>query len=66
MKKKVIQLAKTLSLDKETIAQLSEEQLSALEGGVIQSLTCRGGDDVESPTQFAETVNSCSACSCNN
>jgi hypothetical protein len=66
MKKKVIKLDRALSLDKETIAQLSEEQLSTLEGGVIQSLTCRGGDDAEAPTQFDGLIDSCSACSCNN
>jgi len=63
MKKKVIKLDKALSLDKETIAQLNEEQLGALEGGLADSGTCntKVADEVEAFT----TINSCNACSCN-
>jgi len=56
MKKQAVKLDKALSLDKETIAKLTDEQLSTLEGGMVltASITCGGP-----PTQ------SCNACSCN-
>ena len=65
MKKKTIKLDKALSLDKETIAklndeQLSEEQLGNLEGGGTN--TCNGGT---AGPQKGISVNSCAACSCN-
>jgi hypothetical protein len=64
MKKKVIKLDRALSLDKETIAQLNEEQLGALEGGLADSNTCNtkiADDEVEA----FPTIGSCNACSCN-
>jgi hypothetical protein len=61
MKKKVIKLDKALSLDKETVAKLNEEQLGTLEGGGTN--TCNGGG--AALEQEAATVNSCLACSCN-
>ncbi len=60
MRKKVIKLETSLSLDKETISRLNEEQLNTLEGGLASptTLTCNGSD-------FQQTNASCSACSCN-
>ena len=63
MKKQAIKLDKALSLDKETIAKLSEDQLGTLEGGMMQAgttATCNGSD-----YDGTSTVCSCSACSCN-
>ena len=62
MKKKIIKLDKALSLDKETIADLNEEQLGTLEGGGGTN-TCNG----QAPAQeaIAGTIHSCAACSCN-
>ncbi|GAB2719734.1 hypothetical protein GCM10011495_40400 [Hymenobacter frigidus] len=56
MKKQAGKLDKVLLLDKETIAKLTDEQLSTLEGGMVltASITCGGP-----PTQ------SCNTCSCN-
>ena len=67
MKKKVIKLDKALSLDKETIAklndeQLNEEQLGTLEGGGGTN-TCNGGGGAGG--KEAISINSCGACSCN-
>ena len=62
MKKKAIKLDKALSLDKETIAQLNEDQLGTLEGGQAAgtTVTCNaGGGDA-----LADMA-SCTACSCN-
>ena len=64
MKKKVIKLDKSLSLDKETIANLNEDQLGTLEGGLAGGTnTCNHGGPVK--LEDATTVNSCLACSCN-
>ncbi len=63
MKKKIIQFDKALSLDKETIAKLNDEQLGALEGG---SNTCNGpvAQEAEALAAFP-TIGSCQGCSCN-
>jgi hypothetical protein len=63
MKKKIIKFDKALSLDKETIAKLNDEQLGALEGG---SNTCfaPAGEEAEALAAFP-TIASCQACSCN-
>ena len=62
MKKKVIKVDKALSLDKETIAKLNEEQLGDLEGGQAAgtTITCNGG---AAPANLFP--DSCGACSCN-
>jgi hypothetical protein len=39
MKKRVAKLAHALSLDKETIAKLDEEQLSEIQGGQQETVT---------------------------
>ena len=62
MKKKIIKLDKALSLDKETIANLDEDQLGTLEGGGTN--TCNGPAPAQEAIAFP-TVNSCLACSCN-
>ncbi len=63
MKKKSITLDKSLSLDKETIAKLNEEQLGTLEGG---SNTCNGGGTKQAEVAEAfPTIGSCQGCSCN-
>jgi hypothetical protein len=61
MKKQPIKLDQALSLDKETITKLNEEQLGNLEGGqeAIFSITCNRTKVEE------EAANSCIACSCN-
>ncbi len=59
MKKKQITFDKKLSLDKLTIAKLDDEQASAIEGGVILSITCRKTKAVE-----GDSEESCLACSC--
>jgi hypothetical protein len=62
MKKQPIKLNQALSLDKETITKLNEEQLGNLEGGQdgIFSITCNH-------TKLEDEVagESCIACSCN-
>jgi len=60
MKKDVIKLEKALSFDKEIIAKLNDEQLSALEGGMMiaGSASCNQGAQTTGNT-------SCEACSCN-
>ncbi|GAB2719743.1 hypothetical protein GCM10011495_40410 [Hymenobacter frigidus] len=60
MKKDVIKLEKALSFDKEIIAKLNDEQLSALEGGMMIAGTasCNAGPQTTGNT-------SCEACSCN-
>lgn len=60
MKKKVIKLDNALSLDKETISRLNEEQLGKLEGGLTRPYTATCND-----TGFQQTYVSCEACSCN-
>jgi hypothetical protein len=65
MKKKVIKLDKALSLDKETIAQLNEEQLGTLEGGLQQSGTCNTKVAEDDGEAGIFTIHSCNACSCN-
>ena len=60
MKKKVIKLENSLSLDKETISRLNEEQLGQLEGGIAAGTnTCAllAAEGLQGP--------SCDACSCN-
>jgi hypothetical protein len=60
MKKQTIQVSKNLSLDKETIAKLNDEQLGDVAGGSVNSASCNKGledDDLAG--------NSCGACSCN-
>ncbi|GAB3636806.1 hypothetical protein GCM10027422_23960 [Hymenobacter arcticus] len=62
MKKKIIKLDKALSLDKETVAKLNDEQLGALEGG---SNTCNGGGKEVQAAEAFPTIGSCQGCSCN-
>ena len=64
MKKKAIKLDNALSLDKETIAKLNEDQLGTLEGGLIAggSNTCNAAP---AAAEFDGTIASCQACSCN-
>ena len=61
MKKKAIKLDKALSLDKETIAKLNEDQLGTLEGGMVAgtTVTCNAAE-----ANLAD-IGSCTACSCN-
>ena len=62
MKKKVIKLDNALSLDKETIAKLNEDQLGTLEGGMAAAgttITCNAAAEAQA------FPNSCGACSCN-
>ena len=63
MKKKTIKVTKSLSLDKETIAKLNEEQLGEIEGGSAASATCntKAAEGLEQDA----VINSCAACSCN-
>ncbi len=66
MKKKAIKLDNALSLDKETIAKLNEDQLGTLEGGLAAGTnTCNGGGVQQEAADFFPTINSCQACSCN-
>jgi hypothetical protein len=60
MKKNVIKLDKALFLNKEIIAQLTEEQLGILHGGqeATKSISCHLATQIEE-------VGSCPACSCN-
>lgn len=62
MKKNVIKLDRMLALDKETIAQLDEDQLGILAGGQAETATCNVSkiDNEESPD-----TGSCLACTCN-
>ena len=60
MKKKPIKVTKSLSLDKETISKLDENQLNEVAGGGTTN-TCNGGKALEA----AIDINSCQACSCN-
>ena len=60
MKKKVIKLDKALSLDKEIITRLNDEQLGSVEGGVLA-----GGTNSCNNGAVTSTPNSCQACSCN-
>jgi natural product precursor len=67
MKKKPIKITKSLSLDKETISKLDENQLSEVAGGGTTN-TCN--NQPAAPQQALEAadlidVNSCQACSCN-
>ena len=63
MKKKTVKVSKSLSLDKETIAKLNEEQLGDVEGGSVNSATCntKASESVEEEAALV----SCGACSCN-
>jgi hypothetical protein len=63
MKKQPIKLDQALSLDKETITKLNEEQLSNLEGGQeagIFTITCN-----RTKVDDELAGESCIACSCN-
>lgn len=62
MKKKQISFDKKLTLDKEVIASLDNEQSAAVEGGAkIFSITCNKAVAAEDDKE----ANSCIACSCN-
>ena len=63
MKKNAIKLEKSLSFDKETIAKLNDEQLSALEGGVLREALAGTASCNQGPQTTGNT--SCEACSCN-
>lgn len=67
MKKKAIKLDNALSLDKETIAKLNEDQLGTLEGGLVAAgtNTCNGAGVQQEAAEAWPTINSCQACSCN-
>ena len=60
--KKIIKLDKALSLDKEIIAQLNDEQLGALEGGLH---AVAGGTNSCDTGAMTTNDHSCNACSCN-
>ena len=65
MKKKSISLDKSLSLDKETVAKLNEDQLGDVVGGGTTN-TCNGTPPaLEAEAGIIPTINSCQACSCN-
>lgn len=64
MKKKSISLDKSLSLDKETVAKLNEDQLGDIVGGGTTN-TCNGGGGQQLEALPTIDVNSCQACSCN-
>ncbi|AHJ95795.1 class I lanthipeptide [Hymenobacter swuensis] len=63
MKKKSISLDKSLSLDKETVAKLNEDQLGDVVGGGTTN-TCNGTPPAQE-LEAIPTINSCQACSCN-
>lgn len=61
MKKKQISFDSKLSLNKETVSKLTDEQSAALEGGAaIFSITCNGKEASDDAQE-----GSCIACSCN-
>ncbi|AHJ95796.1 MULTISPECIES: class I lanthipeptide [Hymenobacter] len=62
MKKKSISLDKSLSLDKETVAKLNEDQLGDVVGGGTTN-TCNNVPAQE--LEAIPTIGSCQACSCN-
>lgn len=62
MKKQAIKLDKALSLDKEIIAKLNEDQLGTLEGGMVAGTTVTCNGPVEANLA---AMASCTACSCN-
>lgn len=62
MKKKTIKVSKNLSLDKETIAKLNDEQLGDVAGGSVNSASCNTKQSLEEEDLAG---NSCGACSCN-
>ena len=62
MKKQTIQVSKNLSLDKETIAKLNDEQLGDVAGGSVNSASCNTKAGIEEDDLAG---NSCGACSCN-
>ncbi|WDF56040.1 class I lanthipeptide [Mucilaginibacter sp. KACC 22063] len=68
MKKKPIKVSKSLSLDKETISKLDENQLNEVAGGGTTN-TCNNQTPQQPVAQeFAADlidINSCQACSCN-
>ena len=61
MKKKPIKVTKSLSLDKEILSQLDNDQLNEVAGGGTTN-TCNGAA-IE--LEQAIDVGSCLACSCN-
>lgn len=62
MKKKQISFDRKLSLDKEVVASLNDQQSAAIEGGAqIFTITC----NKEAAVEQDEEGNSCLACSCN-
>lgn len=65
MKKKAIKLDNALSLDKETIAKLNEDQLGTLEGGLVAGGTNTCNAAALQDAAFDGTIASCQACSCN-
>ncbi|GAB3636805.1 hypothetical protein GCM10027422_23950 [Hymenobacter arcticus] len=63
MKKRITKIDKALSLSKEIIVKLNDEQLGEVGGGLADgSLTCNGS---ETEAEAALLGGSCMACSCN-
>jgi hypothetical protein len=62
MKKQSIKVSKNLSLDKETIARLNDEQLGDVAGGSVASASCNTKIATEEDDLAGNT---CGACSCN-
>ncbi len=65
MKKKTIKVSKNLSLDKETIARLNDQQLGEVEGGSVASATCNTKAAEGLELQQEQVIHTCTACSCN-
>jgi hypothetical protein len=67
--KKKINLGSKLSLDKETISRLDEQQLREIAGGGVNSLSCNGGAvaavENDPGDDVMEDFNSCCNASCN-
>jgi hypothetical protein len=65
MKKKPIKVTKSLSLDKEIVSKLDENQLSEVAGGGTTN-TCNGAGKAPAELEAGLIdVGSCQACSCN-
>ncbi|WDF56038.1 class I lanthipeptide [Mucilaginibacter sp. KACC 22063] len=64
MKKKPIKVSKSLSLDKETISKLDENQLNEVAGGGTTN-TCNNQPAQPAAEFNLIDVKSCQACSCN-
>lgn len=62
MKKKPVNVKKTLSFDKETIAKLNEDQLDQIAGGGSNTCSCNRAAEAEAIIDI--DVHSCKACSC--